>query len=117
MKYPLTKVLFFFIVGVLTSGVFAAPVPSLNFTAPSNNVDPLLNAPFSVRLVLDNTDLADSGFFPAFHFIAPAEFTYNGSNDCESLGVSSINVQNNPSAVANLDAEDPFTGEIFTLLP
>lgn len=117
MKYPLTKVLFFFIAGVLTSSLFAAPVPSLNFTAPSNNVDPLLNASFSVQLVLDNTDPTDSGFFPAFHFIAPPEFTYNGDNDCEDVGVSSINVQNNPSMVASLEVDDPFTGETFTLSP
>ncbi|MCI5073316.1 OmpA family protein [bacterium] len=115
MKHKLIQVVFLLFVGLWALSAYAAPVPTLTFNAPSNNADPLLNQSFDVRMILDNTDATDSGFFPAFHFIAPKEFTYNGSNACQNLGVSSIDVQNNPSAVDTLDVENPFTGEIFTL--
>jgi hypothetical protein len=68
----------------------------------------LLGQNVQVDFTINNISATDTGYFPTFRFVLPAELTYSSAT-CEGLGTPTVTVDNTTPGV------DPYTGESIVL--
>ena len=111
MKKITMKKTIVFLSLLISQLLYAAPDPELTFTAVA---DPLKGETVEITMQIDNVG-TDTGFFPYFRYILPAELTHGTNVVCGGLGsASKVTIIDNVTA-SQMIALDIYNNEELTL--